>query len=92
MPNTRVRLVIEGRVQGVFFRDATRSKALSLGLSGWVKNRPDNTVEVLIEGSEEKVARLVSWCHQGPPAAKVTRVHKETQPWQGDLFSFEISF
>jgi acylphosphatase len=92
MNNIRVRLIIEGRVQGVWFRESTRREAASLGLTGWVRNRPDRTVESLIEGPENAVNRLVSWCHKGPPGARVTQVHKKQDKWQGEFDSFDIVF
>lgn len=92
MANIRVRLVIKGRVQGVFFRDSTRNEATRLGVFGWVRNLPDGNVEVLAEGPEEKVQKLVEWCHQGPPAAQVTRVHKTQEEWQGEFDSFRVTF
>ena len=92
MGNIRKRLIIEGRVQGVWFRDSTRREAVSLGLSGWVRNRRDGNVEALIEGPQEAVDQLVSWCRNGPPAATVTRVHEEQKAWQGDFNSFDIVF
>lgn len=92
MNNTRMRLIIEGRVQGVWFRESTRREAASLGLTGWVKNRPDGAVEVLIEGPEQDVNRLVSWCRKGPPAARVTGISKEQETWQGEFDSFDIVF
>ena len=72
MDNIRVHLIIEGRVQGVWFRESTRREAVSLKLTGWVRNRPDGSVEASIEGPEHLVDRLVSWCRKGPPAARVT--------------------
>lgn len=92
MSNIRVRLIIEGRVQGVWFRDSTRKQAVGLGVSGWVKNRPDGKVEVLAEGEELMVKKLVAWCHHGPPHANVTRVDQEEEPWQGEYGSFDIVF
>ncbi|MBW2128843.1 MAG: acylphosphatase [Deltaproteobacteria bacterium] len=92
MENIRIRLVIEGRVQGVWFRDSTRRKAEALGVWGWVRNRPDGTVEVLAEGEAEKVRELVSWCHRGPSHARVTRVHETEEPWQGEFDTFDIVF
>jgi len=65
--NVRVHLIIEGRVQGVWFRESTRREAVSLRLSGWVKNLPDGAVEALIEGPGNQVKELISWCHRGPP-------------------------
>jgi len=92
MKNIRKHLVIEGRVQGVWFRDATRREAVSLGVSGWVRNRRDGTVEALIEGPQDAVDALVSWCHKGPPAATVTRIHEKQGEWQGGFDSFDIVF
>jgi acylphosphatase len=92
MSNIRMRLIIEGRVQGVWFRDSTRREAVSLGICGWVKNRGDGAVEVLAEGPEEKVKTLTSWCHHGPPAAAVVTVHETLEDWQGEFRSFDIVF
>jgi acylphosphatase len=92
MNNIQVHLIIEGRVQGVWFRESTRREAVSLRLTGWVKNRPDGTVEALIEGPQQAVDQLVAWCHKGPPAAKVTAVHKEQGTWQGEFDAFDIVF
>lgn len=92
MDNIRVRLVIEGRVQGVWFRDSTRREAEALGVYGWVRNRRDGTVEVLAEGPEDRVRKLVAWCHQGPPSARVTRVHESPEQWTGEFNSFQILF
>jgi acylphosphatase len=71
------RLRIEGRVQGVFFRDWTVETARRLGLSGWVRNRRDGSVEVLAIGDEAAVERLIAACHEGPPHARVDRVGVE---------------
>lgn len=92
MSNIRMRLIIEGRVQGVWFRDSTRTEAVSLGICGWVKNRRDGAVEVLAEGPDEKVKKLTSWCHHGPPAAAVSAVHETLEEWQGEFRSFDIVF
>ena len=92
MADIRIRLIIEGRVQGVWFRDSTRTQAVRLGLTGWVRNRADGTVEVLAEGPEKPVRRLVAWCRQGPPHAVVTRVHEIEEAWQGEFGAFDIVF
>ncbi len=92
MNNIRVRLIIEGRVQGVWFRESTRRKAVSLGVFGWVKNRPDGSVEVLAEGPEGQVLELVSWCNHGPPVARVDRVHETREQWKGEFKSFDVVF
>jgi len=92
MANVRVRLIIEGRVQGVWFRDSTRRVAKSLGVTGWVRNLPDGTVEAVAEGEEEKVKKMVEWCHQGPPHARVTNVQEFQEQWKGEFEDFEIRF
>ena len=92
MGNIRIRIIIEGRVQGVWFRDSTRREAVTLGVFGWVRNRPNGTVEVLAEGPEDNVKKLVSWCHHGPPAAKVQQVHKATEEWKGEFKSFDVIY
>jgi len=70
----RVRVVVEGRVQGVFYRDSCRREAQRLGVRGWVRNRIDGAVEVVAEGPRERVEELLTWCRQGPPRASVTRI------------------
>ena len=92
MEKIRVRLIIEGRVQGVWFRDSNRREGMGLGVSGWVKNRLDGGVEVLAEGPEERVRRLVAWCHHGPSHARVSVVHETSEEWQGEFDSFDIVF
>ena len=92
MDNLRVRLIIEGRVQGVWFRDSTRRQALALGVTGWVRNRPGGNVEVVAEGPEGAVRRLIAWCHRGPSSARVTQVHETTEQWRGEFDAFEIVF
>ena len=92
MDSIRAHLIIEGRVQGVWFRDSTRQEAASLGLSGWVKNRFDRTVEVVAEGPRERVETLVTWCHHGPPAARVTGVREFKENFTGEFDSFRIVF
>lgn len=70
-----VHVRIEGRVQGVFFRAWTEQRARQLGLSGWVRNRRDGSVEALFAGPPEAVDRMLAECHAGPPDARVDHVH-----------------
>lgn len=70
----QVRIIVSGRVQGVWFRGWTVDEAQARGLSGWVRNRRDGTVEALLHGPEAAVEAMVAACHRGPPAAKVTAV------------------
>lgn len=68
----RRRVVVSGRVQGVFFRDSCRRRAIELGVAGWVRNLPDGRVEAEAEGSPAAVTALVDWCRTGPSGARVT--------------------
>ena len=77
----RRRVVVHGFVQGVFFRDTLRRRAVSLGVSGWARNRPDGTVEAVFEGVPEAVERMVELSREGPRGARVDRVEVfEEQP------------
>jgi acylphosphatase len=75
----RRRVVVSGRVQGVWFRESCREQASLQGVSGWVRNRADGGVEAVFEGPEPAVDRLVEWCRHGPRRARVERfeVHDE---------------
>lgn len=75
-----VRLIVRGRVQGVGFRWATVEQGRRLGLSGWARNLPDGAVEVVAVGPADAVERLVAWCRQGPPSARVTTVERGDPP------------
>lgn len=72
----RTRVVVHGRVQGVWFRDSCRREAEAAGVAGWVRNRPDRTVEAVFEGPAGAVAGMVAWCHEGPVRARVERVEQ----------------
>lgn len=87
----RFQVIIEGRVQGVFFRAYTRDEAVRLGLAGWVRNRPDGSVEAEIEGEKTAVDKMVQWFHQGSPHALVEKVQvTEKTPFGGS--SFEVRY
>jgi acylphosphatase len=68
------RVVVRGRVQGVFFRDSCRRRARAAGVSGWVRNTPAGEVEAWFEGAGDDVERLVAWCREGPSGASVESV------------------
>lgn len=70
----RAEVTVHGMVQGVFFRVETRDRARSLGLSGWVTNAPDGTVQAAFEGEDERVQSMVDWCGRGPSGARVEGV------------------
>jgi acylphosphatase len=86
----RLHAIVRGEVQGVCYRMFTREQALRLGLCGWVRNRTDGTVELMAEGPEQSLSRLVDECRRGPPAARVTDVVTETTEAVGDLAGFRI--
>ena len=92
MGNSRVSLIIEGRVQGVWFRDSTCNEARAIGVCGWVRNRRDGKVEALLEVPEQGVKDLIEWCRHGPPHARVSRVQESQEEWTGEFKSFDILF
>ena len=86
-------ICVRGRVQGVGFRDALRVEALCLGLTGWVRNRSDGSVEALLQGSDDSVKRLIDWARRGPPAARVEHLEESETPAAtpaAELAGFEI--
>jgi acylphosphatase len=85
----RTRLVIHGKVQGVFFRDSIREAARNEGVSGWATNRADGAVEVVLEGAPDAVQAVVEYCRIGPVSAQVDHVDERNEPPDG-LRGFEI--
>ncbi len=83
-----LRLVIHGRVQGVFFRDSMRREAQRLGIAGWVRNRADGAVEAAVQGEPADVDLIIRWARRGPDYAHVERV--EIEPHEGSYSNFEI--
>ena len=85
----RVRVFISGRVQGIFFRAETRRKAEELGVAGWVRNLADGRVEAVFEGPADKVEKIIEWCWQGSPLAKVEKVEVREEEPEG-VVGFEV--
>jgi acylphosphatase len=81
---SRVHVIVEGRVQGVFFRASCAKRARRLGVSGWVRNRADGAVEAEFEGPSDAVDAIVAWCRRGPPSAQVDGVTVQTVPRTGE--------
>jgi acylphosphatase len=80
----RLRVVVKGRVQGVWFRDSCRERAREESVGGWVRNRGDGAVEAEFEGAPAAVERMVAWCRSGPARARVDTVDVTTVPISGD--------
>ena len=85
----RRRVVVRGRVQGVFFRDSTEKEARSKGVSGWVRNRDDGAVEAVFEGDSDAVEAMLEFCRSGPSRADVEDVDVSEEDPEG-LDSFEV--
>ena len=90
IPQARIRLIVKGRVQGVYFRASTVQQARHLGLTGWVMNHDDGSVELLAEGRSESIEELIAWCRQGPPGARVDEVDVQRQDFRGEFTEFRI--
>jgi acylphosphatase len=86
----QLHLVVKGRVQGVYFRASTQREARRLGVCGWVRNRPDGSLEILAEGEEVSVRELYGWAQKGPSAARVDRVDCRWRSFTGDHPDFRI--
>lgn len=85
-----IHLIVSGKVQGVFFRDNTRKKAMELGLTGYAKNLPDGTVEIVAEGKEEKINELIEFIKKGPGIAKVADIKIKEKNFE-NFKGFEIN-
>ncbi len=92
MARKRVHAIVHGRVQGVFFRDYTQRQAELLGLNGWVRNRPDGTVETVFEGEAGPVEEMLAWLASGSPLSQVTGVESHEEPVAGEKNGFSIRF
>jgi acylphosphatase len=90
MPEKRVRVVIKGWVQGVGFRVNCRHEAQRLGLTGWVRNQSDGSVEALFEGPAPAVDEMLRWCEQGPSGAEVSAIQVTDAPEGEPGRSFNI--
>lgn len=88
----RAHVIVEGKVQGVYFRASLQQTAISLGLTGWVRNLPDGNVEALIEGNEVDFPAMLEWCRKGPPRAIVKNVKCFEEPYKGDFTEFTVRY
>lgn len=90
MSTRRATLRIHGKVQGVFFRESARVEAVRLGLTGWVRNCMDGSVETVVEGAPPALEDFIRWCHRGPPSARVTQVERADAEPAGDFRTFTV--
>ncbi|NOZ63752.1 MAG: acylphosphatase [Caldiserica bacterium] len=88
----RAHVFVSGVVQGVLFRYYTQKMAYKLGVKGWVRNTRDGRVEMVLEGEEEKVNKLIEWAHEGPPYASVAKVEVDWEDYLGEFDSFSIVY
>lgn len=82
-------IIVTGKVQGVWFRQSTKEKALELGITGEVSNQPDGSVKIIATGTKEQLSLLIDWCKQGPPKAKVEKISTTVIPYK-NFTSFTI--
>jgi acylphosphatase len=90
--NMRAHVIISGRVQGVFYRLETQRAAQARGVTGWVKNRADGTVEAVFEGRKSRVADMVKWCWEGSPGARVSNVAVVEEAHTGGFQEFGVTY
>jgi acylphosphatase len=88
----RAHVFVNGRVQGIFFRQETKHEADRHGVSGWVRNLSDGRVEAVFEGEEEAVKALIEFCKRGPPMARVTNVDLTWENYKGEFDGFRIKY
>lgn len=88
--SARARVLFFGKVQGVFFRDNTRRKAQEMGITGWVRNLRDGSVEAVMEASFEEVEELIDWCKSSQPYARVTETKVSWEDYTGEFSDFAI--
>jgi len=91
METARAHILVEGKVQGVYYRVSARKQARSLGLVGWVRNCPDGSVECVTEGERDKIEELAAWCRQGPAKSVVKEVTIKWADYQGEFSAFDIA-
>ncbi len=89
-PQGRIRIVVRGRVQGVWFRESTKRTAIALGLTGSVRNLESGDVEIIAEGPRNRLDALAVWARTGPEMARVDEIEVEYSPPAGNLIEFRI--
>lgn len=85
-------IIVSGLVQGVYFRASTQNKANSLGVTGWVKNLVDGSVEIMVEGEKNLVNQMLEWCKKGTIGSEVENINYENIPFQNKFTEFIITY
>jgi acylphosphatase len=85
-------IIISGKVQGVFFRKNTKQKAIEFNINGWVKNTPEDKVEIFAQGNEKNLNTFIDWCKQGPPKAIVENIEVVEKQTDNNLKEFSILY
>ena len=92
MQKRRVRVRIRGMVQGVCFRAFARDAGIKEGITGWVRNLRDGSVEAVFEGDADRVDRMIAWCHKGSPYGYVDHVEVKEEMYEGTFERFEVAY
>ena len=92
MANQRVHIFVKGKVQGVFFRQTTKTIAKKKNVTGWVRNLKDGRVEALLEGQDVDVSEVIEWSHRGPTNAIVDDVQIINEKYKGEFSKFDILY
>jgi len=87
----QVQLIVRGRVQGVFFQASAQREARRLGLTGFVSNRPDGSIEMTVEGEEEQMREIIAWAHRGPSPARIEGVDVRWRSYSGQFHDFRTT-
>ena len=92
MVQKRVHIFVHGRVQGVFFRQATKVIAIKNNVTGWVQNLDDGRVEILIEGDDKCIDSVITWCDCGPANSRVDDIQINNENYLGSFENFEVRY
>ena len=92
MSKVRARLMVQGRVQGVYYRSYAEEEARRLGVTGWIRNRRDGRVEMMLEGEERDAQAMIAWSRQGSPLSRVESVEVTWEPYAEEFMDFGVTY
>ena len=92
MVKQRIHIFLTGKVQGVFFRQATKVVAIKNNVTGWVKNLENGEVEILLEGDDKNVNSVIDWCRNGPANSRVDEIKIKQEEFSGQYSNFEVLY